>query len=308
MMFDKIIFKDKKFSLRWFKSWLYIVLGCFMLATAFVLFITPYRIVPGGVYGMGIILHSIFPNIQVGTFGLMLDIPLLLIAFRIFGNKFGSKTVVAAILTPLMMNTLTWLVGEDPTLMLNGSMNLTNDVLLSCIFGGVIAGTGLGLILRTHATSGGTDIIAMIVHKYTKLPFARSMLIVDSCVVLLGLVVLRDWRIPLYSLITIYVITKVIDYVLDGGGSNKLLFILSDQYEQIRELIIEKLERGGTYIYSKGMYSMHDKNMIFVVVNRTEVSVVQDYIKKIDPRAFMVVMNAHEIYGEGFKPFEQKDS
>ena len=306
-MFDKILFKDKRFSLRWFKSWIYIFVGCLLLATAFVLFITPYRIVPGGVYGIGIILHSIFPNIQVGTFGLMLDIPLLLIAFRIFGNKFGAKTVVAAILTPIMMNTLTWLVGEDPATMLGGSINLTGDVLLSCIFGGLFAGTGLGLILRTHATSGGTDIIAMIVHKYTKLPFARSMLIVDSCVVMLGLIVTGDWRIPLYSLITIYVITKTIDMVLDGGGSNKLLFILSDQYELIRTLIIEKLERGGTYIHSTGMYSMQDKKMIFVVINRNELAVMQDYIRTIDPRAFMVVMNAHEIYGEGFKPFEQKD-
>lgn len=306
-MFDKIVFPHKRFSLRWFKSWIYIVLGAFLLSAGFVLFITPYHIVPGGVYGTGIVLHYLFPNIQVGTFGLMLDVPLLLIAFWVFGAKFGAKTIVAAILTPVIMNTMTHFIGENPATMLNGSIDLSNDVLLSCIFGGVLVGIGQGLILRTHATSGGTDIIAMIVHKFTRLPIARCLLIVDSFVVVLGLIVLKDWRIPLYSLITIYVATQMVDYVLDGGGSNKLLFILSEKHDLIRNLIIEKLERGGTYIHSTGMYSMQDKDMIFVVLDRNELPIVQDYIREIDEHAFMVVMNAHEIYGEGFKPFIEKE-
>lgn len=306
-MQTKILFPQRKFTLQWFKMWLYIVLGTFLLSTGFVLFITPYNIVPGGVYGTGIVLHYLFPNIQVGTFGLMLDVPLLLTAFLVFGAKFGAKTIVSALLIPVFMNGMTWLIGtEDPALMLNGSINLSNDILLSCIFGGILVGVGQGLILRTHATSGGTDIIAMILHKFTRIPIARSMQIVDSFIVILGLLVLKDWRIPLYSLITIYVATKMIDYVLDGGGSNKALFILSGKHELIREMIMDKLERGGTYIHSTGMYSMQEKNMIFVVVDRAQLPVVQDYIKDIDPKAFMVVMNAHEIYGEGFKPLIEK--
>ncbi|MDR0955231.1 MAG: YitT family protein [Rikenellaceae bacterium] len=306
-MFDHILFPYKRFSLRWFRSWAYILLGSLSISAGFVLFINPYRIVPGGIYGTGIVLHYLFPNIQVGTFGLILDIPLLLIAFWVFGAKFGSRTIVSALLTPLMMNALTFCVGEDPATMLHGSINLSNDILLSCIFGGMLIGLGMGLIIRTHATSGGTDIIAMIVHKFTRVPVPRALLIVDSCVVLLGLFVLRDWRIPLYSLITIYVSTKMVDYVLDGAGSNKLLFIISEKHELIRGLIIEKLDRGGTYIHSTGMYSMQDKDMIFVVLDRSELPIVQDYIRQIDPRAFMVVMDAHEIYGEGFKPLIEKE-
>jgi uncharacterized membrane-anchored protein YitT (DUF2179 family) len=307
MILDKILFRERLFSRRWFRSWLSIAAGCFVVAAAFVLFITPYRIVPGGVYGIGVVLHHLFPAIPVGTFGLMLDAPLLLIAFWLFGNRFGAKTIVAALLTPLMMNALTALIGEDPATMLGGGIDLTGDVLLSSLFGGVLCGVGLGLILRSHATSGGTDIVAMIVHRYTRLPIARCLLIVDSCVVVLGLIVLRDWRIPLYSLVTIYVTTQVMDYILDGGGSNKLLFILSDRYESIRDLILGRLERGGTYIHSTGMYSMQDKKMIFVVINRKELPVVQDHIKQVDPSAFMVVMNAHEIYGEGFKSLLPED-
>ncbi len=306
-MLDKIVFPYRRFSARWFKMWAYIVLGAFVLAAGFVLFITPYHIVPGGVYGVGIVLHYLFPEVQVGTFGLMLDIPLLCIALWVFGAKFGTKTIVAAVLTPLFMNTMTHFIGENPATMLNGSIDLSGDVLLSCIFGGVLLGVGMGLILRTHATSGGTDIIAMIVHRFTRLPIARCLLIVDSCVVILGLIVMKDWRIPLYSLITIYVSTQVVDWMLDGGGSNKLLFILSEKHELIRKLIIEKLERGGTYIQSTGMFSMEDKQMIFVVLDRNELPVVQDYIRQIDARAFLVVMNAHEIYGEGFKSFIEQE-
>lgn len=300
-MLDKVIFSPKRFSFRWFKSWLYIILGCFVMSLGFVLFITPYHIVPGGVYGSGIILHYLFPNIQVGTFGLMLDVPLLLTAFWIFGAKFGSKTIVAAILTPIFMNAQTYFIGEDPALMLNGNIDLSNDILLSCVFGGILIGIGQGLILRNHATSGGTDIIAMIVHKFTRIPIPKCILMVDSCIVVLGLIVLKDWHIPLYSLITLYIAIKLVDYVLNGGGSNKLLFIISDKHEMIRSLIIDKLDRSGTYIHSTGMYTMQEKKMIFVVINRIELPVVQDYIRDIDDRAFMVVMDAHEIYGEGFK-------
>ncbi|MDR2936440.1 MAG: YitT family protein [Rikenellaceae bacterium] len=299
------LLRDRLFSLRWFRAWFYIVVGCFLLAGAFVLFITPYKIVPGGVYGLGIVLHHLFPKVQVGTFGLMTDIPLLLISLKIFGGKIGARTIVAAVLTPLMMNGLTYLIGENPAAMFGGKINLTNDVLLSCIFGGVIMGAGLGLILKTRATSGGTDIISMIVSKYTQMPMARCMLIVDSSIVIVALGVFGDWRIPLYSLVTIYVCTKVIDWVLEGGGSDKLLFIISERHALVKKLIIEDLGRGGTYIKASGMYTEHDKDMIFVVVARTELAAVQDYIHRIDPQAFMVVVNAHKIYGEGFRSFPE---
>lgn len=189
---EKILFSYECFSLRWFKSWIYILLGSIFIAAAFVLFITPYHIVPGGVYGTGVVLHYLFPAIQVGTFGLMLDIPLLLIAFLIFGAKFGAKTIVAAAFTPVVMNLMTYYIGEDPASMLGGSINLSHDVLLSCIFGGVFLGFGMALILKTHATSGRTDIIAMILHKFARWPIGRCILVVDSCVVLLGLIVLKD--------------------------------------------------------------------------------------------------------------------
>ena len=193
-------------------SWIYVFVGSVVLSAGFVLFMNPYRIVPGGVYGAGIVLHYLFPSVQVGTFGLMLDIPLLLVGMKVFGRAFGAKTIFSALLIPLSMNAMTWLFGESPETLFGGAMNLSQDMFLPCIFGGVLIGAGTGLIIKSHATSGGTDIIAKLLTRYAHIRFSRGILIVDSCVVLFGMIVLGDWRLPLYSLVTIFVSSRVIDY------------------------------------------------------------------------------------------------
>lgn len=293
--------------LRQIKQWIYIVVGAALIAVAFVLFITPYQIVPGGVYGAGVVLNYLFPALEVGTYGLMLDIPLLLTAFLVFGGKFGIKTIVAAILCPVIMDSLTYLIADkDPTTMLGGSINLSSDILLAALFGGVIMGVGLGLILKSRATSGGTDIVSMIVSRYAHIPISRAMLIVDSLVVLFGLVVFQDWLVPLYSLVTIFVCTKVIDFVIEGGSGDKLLFILSKENDAIRSFIITELERGGTFIKAAGMYTNAPKEMIFVVISRREMTLVEEFVHRCDPEAFMVVVNAHETLGDGFRRFEER--
>ncbi|MEG0466950.1 MAG: YitT family protein [Mucinivorans sp.] len=288
------------------KSYALVLCGAFLIAAAFVLFITPYKIVPGGVYGAGVVFNYLFPSIQVGTWGLMMDIPLLTISLFLFGKFFGAKTIFAAVSCPVMMDAMTSFIGSDPATMLGGSINLTHDVLLSCIFGGVIMGAGISLILRSRATSGGTDIVAMIVSRYAHMPISRALLIVDSMVVIFGLVVLGDWKVPLYSLVTIYVSTKVIDLVLEGGSGDKLIFILSDKHDDIRHFILDDLSRGGTYIHSAGMYTNAPREMIFVVVSRREMTLLQDCVRKADPTAFMIVVNAHETLGDGFKTFQER--
>lgn len=288
------------------KSYLFIFCGAFLIAAAFVLFITPYKIVPGGVYGAGVVLNYLFPSVQVGTWGFMLDVPLLIIAFILFGKLFGAKTIFAAVVCPVVMDTMTHFLGTDPKTMLGGSINLSDDVLLSCLFGGVLLGVGISLILKSRATSGGTDIVAMIVSRYLHMPISRALLIVDSMVVVFGLIVLGDWKVPLYSLVTIFVATKVVDFILEGGSGDKLVFILSDKHDAIRNFIIEDLSRGGTYIHSAGMYTNASKEMIFVVVSRREMTLLQDHVRTADPSAFMIVVNAHETLGDGFKTFQEK--
>ncbi|PKP50337.1 MAG: YitT family protein [Bacteroidetes bacterium HGW-Bacteroidetes-1] len=291
--------KDKVFSKKWLINYSLIVIGSFILASGFVLFITPYKIVPGGVYGIAIIVHYLF-DLPVGMMALTMDIPLTLIGIRVLGPRFGYKTVVGFLLTAFFVDGLTYLYGSEPL--------VTGEPLLSSIFGGVFLGIGLGLIFKSKATSGGTDIVAMMISKYTKLPVGQLLIYVDSAIVMIGLLVFKDWKIPLYSLIVIFITGKVIDTILQGINYDKTLFIISEKHDLIRDKIIVDLNRGGTFIEGKGMYNGSDKTIIFTVVNRREMAILQEYIHEIDPGAFLTVINANEILGEGFKSLKDKIS
>ena len=319
--------KETVCSLAWWRDMIAIVIGCIMVSAGFVFFINPYNIVPGGVYGAGIVLHNIFPSIQVGTFGYMMDIPLLIIAIIIFGKQFGGRTLFAACITPGLMNIISALAypteealhALDPAQLLGGAINLSDHLMLTCILGGTILGAGLGLVVRSNATTGGTDIVAMILNKYLHVPFSRGVLLADSCVVLAGLLVIgfgigledgesEGWLLSLYSLICIFVSSRVIDYAIDGASYDKLLFIISKENDKLRDFIIHDLERGATFLKAKGMYTKEDKEMIFLVVSRREVALVQRKVKAFDPKAFLVVTDAYDTYGEGFKSFPEGDT
>ena len=316
-------------SLAWWRDMIIIAIGSLCVSAGFVFFINPYNFVPGGVYGLGIVLHNIFPSIQVGTFGYMFDIPLLIAGILIFGGQFGGRTIFAACLIPGMMNIISTMVyptkealeALDPAVLLNGSINLSDHLMLACILGGVCLGIGLGLVVRSNATTGGTDIVAMMLNKFFKIKFSSGVLIADSCVVLAGLVVIGfgigvegeaesgGWLLSLYSLICIFVASRVIDYAIDGASYDKLLFIISNKHsEELREYIIKDMDRSATYIKASGMYTGNEKEMIFLVISRREVAQVQRKIKEIDPLAFLVVTDAYDTYGEGFKPFPEKEA
>ncbi|MDE5709257.1 MAG: YitT family protein [Alistipes sp.] len=313
-------------SWAWWRSWFLIFLGCSIMGSGFVLFINPYNFVPGGVYGMGIVLHNIFPSVQVGTFGYMFDVPLMITALLIFGGQFGARTVIAALYTPGFMNILTRLVypdaqaveSLDPALLLGGHLDLSNDLLLTCIMGAVLVGVGQGLVVRQQATTGGTDIVGMLLQKFAGIKFSTGIFLADGFVVLSGLVVIgfgvgthgasaSGWTLTLYSLLMIYASSRVVAYMLDGASYDKLLFIISDHHERLKSFIIEDLDRSATYIKSRGMYTDSVREMIFLVVSRKEVRQVQHKIREIDPRAFVVVTDAYETFGEGFKQFPDKN-
>ena len=319
-------------TFAWWRSMFAIVLGCLIMAVGYSYFVSPYNIVPGGVYGMGIVLHNVFPSIQVGTFGYMIDVPLLASAIIVFGRQFGGRTLFAACLTPGLINLLSWIAfpnqealeALDPKQLFGGVIDLSNDLMLASLLGAVLIGRGVGLVLRNQATTGGTDIIAMYLQKFAKMKFSTGILLADSCVVLSGLLVIGfgvgsgadreaveggSWLLSFYSLITIYVSSRVLAYVIDGASYDKLLFIISENHHaELRDFIIEDMDRSGTYIKGKGMYTDQDREMIFVVVSRKEVHLVQNKVREIDPKAFMVVTDAYETFGEGFKQFPDKDT
>lgn len=299
------ISKEKLFSKQWFKVWSLITIGAFILASGFVFFIDPHRIAPGGVYGIGIIVHYLTKGVfswapeglPIGTVGLILNIPLTIIGIKLLGPRFGVKTVIGFVLTSIFIDAQHYLFGYEP---------LVDDALLSSIFGGVLVGFGLGLIFKSKATSGGSDIIAMIIAKYTRLPLGQLMIYVDSAIVLVALAAFQDWKIPLYSWIVIYITGKVIDMTIQGVSYDKTLFIISEKYEQIREKLINDLDRGGTLINGIGMYKGQEKKIIFTNVSRREVHMLRDFIENVDPKAFITVIDANEILGNGFKPIKEE--
>ncbi|WP_159517119.1 YitT family protein [Sunxiuqinia indica] len=299
--------KEKIFSLKWFKEYTFITIGALLIAVGFVYFMTPHKIVPGGVYGIAIVVHylteGLFPfwpkGFPIGLFGLLVNIPLTIAGIKILGPRFGVKTIIGFVLTSVFMDMITYFreVGDAP---------LVEDVLLSCVFGGVLLGVGLGLIFKSRATSGGSDIIAMIIAKYTSLQLGQLMIYVDSVIVLFGLVAFREWQIPLYSWLAIYITGRAIDFILEGSNYNKALLIISDKHEEIKNKILVDIERGGTYLKGTGMYSGEDKNIIYTVVSRREVAILEQYISQIDPNAFITVMDTREILGEGFQSIKMK--
>lgn len=330
--------KDALFSGKWFYNYSLTIAGAFIMAAGFVFFIVPHNLVPGSIYGIGIVINKLtlglFPQgifgplnpadyegffsgilysfmdysndlfrkfgggIPVGIASLLINIPLSLIAIKILGPRFGIKTFLAFILCALFIDTITAWWGMIP---------IADDVLLSCIFGGIAIGFGLGLILKARATSAGSDILAMITAKYTKLPLGQTVIYIDSLIVLSSLYIVSDWKIPLYSWIVVFVIGKVTDITMQGSSYEKALFIISDKSDEIKTKVIQDMNRGGTFLNGTGMYDGKEKNMIFMVVNRRELSILEDYIHSIDPDAFVTVMETNQISGRGFKSLYDRE-
>lgn len=310
------------------KSWIGVFSGCAILAIGYVFFINPYNIVPGGVYGASIVLHSLFPSIQVGTFGYMFDIPLLILSMMLLGSRLGAKTCVAALTTPLMMNVLSQMVyptrealeSLDPALMLGGMLNMSDQLILPVIIGSVLVGFGCGVIVKNGATSGGTDIVAMILQKYCHIRFSRAILLADGAVVLFGLVVIgfgiggsteggsSNVFLSFYSLISIYLIARVIAVTINGNKDDKILFIISEQnLNELYQYILKDLDRSATLVKGSGLYTRNDKEMVFLVISYKEVQMVKRKVKEVDPRAFVVVTDAYDTYGEGWKALPSAD-
>ncbi len=303
-------------------AWLNILLGCTILAAGFVFFINPYNIVPGGVYGASIVLHNLFPSIQVGTFGYMFDIPLLILSVVLLGAKLGTRTIAAALITPLIMNVLSKLVyptqealeSLDPELLLGGTMNMTGHLMLTSIIGAAVIGVGTGIVIRNQATTGGSDIVGMLLQKYCHIRFSNAILLVDGTVVCFGLVVIGFglgsadgvsqplWHLSLYSLISIFIISRVIAYIINGAKNDKLIFVISGKdMHALHEYILKDLDRTATCIKSSGLYTGKEEEMLFLVISNKEALGVKKTIKMADPDAFVVVTDAYDTFGAGWK-------
>jgi uncharacterized membrane-anchored protein YitT (DUF2179 family) len=298
--------KKEQIVHHWSVNYFLVIIGALVLALSFVLFITPYKIVPGGIYGVSIIIHYLTKGVfsfakdglPVGMMGIILDIPITLVGMKFLGKQFVIRNMFGLISTSVFIDVITYFWGYKPL--------VENDPLLSSLFGGVLMGAGLGLIFKAKGATGGTDTIAFIISKQTRRPIGQMLIYIDSIVVLLGVIAFQNWKIPLYSLIVIYITGRVIDSIIQGIGYEKTLFIISDKHEEIRKKILFDLDRGGTYFLAQGMYAGKEKKVIYTNIDRRQLTTLISFIKEIDPNAFLTVINANEIIGHGFKPIRER--
>ncbi len=294
-----------------------LVLGSALFAVGDVMFVNPYHLAPGGVYGLANVFNALW-GWKISLAGICMDIPLLIIGTIILGPKFGVKTIISVILIPIFTYILETTWGYAPVihggavapetqsalyyLAKDGSHSwFMPDMFLNTVVAGLIYGVAIGVIFRAGATSGGSDIISMIIHKYTKISLGTLVLIVDSLISLTTLIAFEDIRLPIYSIILIFIESKIIDLVVDGMKSYKTMFIITDETEAVRDYILNDLERGGTLLVGSGLYQGNERKMIYVTLDRADMVKLKSNLHRLDPKAFVNIMESSEILGFGFK-------
>lgn len=286
--------KEKLFSKDFFVTYAWLIGGCFVFAIGTVLFAEPYKFAPGGTYGLGIVFHhlDLISGWATEYYALCLDIPLLIIGIAILGARFGVKTLVCTFAIPAFMRLIHMTYGSEAL--------VADDPLLCSIFGGIVYGVGIGMIFKSRATSGGSDIIAMILNKYSHMSLGTLVIIVDGIITFSTVIAFGEWKLPMYSWIIIFIEGKVIDMIVEGATVHKTMMIISDKCDLLRDKIIVDMNRGATLFTGKGMYKGKEKDMIYTTVTRREMLILKKHISEVDPNAFVNVIDSNEILGKGF--------
>lgn len=272
------------------------IVGSVMYSAAVALFVTPLKFAAGGVTGLGILVNYLIPFISTGTFVFVANIPLFILAWRKFGFRFIARTVFATALVSVLIDIFSWL-GERYNWFFDGE-----EKLVGAIFGGIIAGAGIGIVFLGGATTGGLDILARLLRlKFPHLSVGRLILICDFVVVLLSGVVYKSVESVLYSIIIVFLSSLAVDYVVAGRSHSKLLFIMTDFSEEVTKDIIAICGRGVSVIPAKGGYTGKDKNMLMCVVRTHEVARVREVVAKYDEKPFIIITDSSEVLGQGFK-------
>ena len=264
----------------------HIIVGCLIGGAAYPAFLVPNNIAPGGLTGVATILNYLF-TVPVGITSLLLNIPLFIIGWKAMGRVFVFRSLVATLLFSLFID----LLKLQP---------VTMDPLLGTLFGGVLLGLGLGLILRGGATTGGTDMVARMVHKRFSFITVGAFLMMIDCVVVLAAGIFISATDALYALISIFISSKVLDMVLAGLSGNKACFVISDAYDRVTKRVMVEMNRGATLLSAKGAYTGQERPVVLCVASRVEVARIKDIVREEDENAFMFITEAHEALGEGF--------
>ncbi|MBL1230800.1 YitT family protein [Enterococcus sp. BWB1-3] len=268
------------------KDTLYVIIGSFILALAINSILLPMSIVSGGISGLTIVLNHLF-GFNPALVLYAINIPMLILCFIFLGKENGLKTVFGSLIFPFFVGTTT------------GIPVLTENALLAAVYGGIAVGIGLGLVFRGNASTGGTAIPAQILHKYLKVPLGLCISIVDGSIILAGLLAFDVDRI-LFSMICLFLTGRVIDLIQVGVVRSKNVFIVSPKYEEIKLTLLKELDKGVTMIPVKGGYHEQEGMLLMTVIKEKDFPKVKEELLRIDEHAFIISMNASEVFGRGF--------
>jgi uncharacterized membrane-anchored protein YitT (DUF2179 family) len=287
-------------------DYILIIIGSIIAACAINVFLVPHRLAPGGISGIATVVYYLAgKSLPVGAIMLILNIPLFIFGFKFIGRKFIARTIFSTILLSVIIDFL-----KPYTEMFARQLELENpsgraDYLLYAIFGGFFMGIGLGFVFKSGATTGGTDLAARIVHHFNPgLSIGKTLLAIDTAVILLAAVVFKSFLLALYSVLSLYISSKIIDIMLEGINFAKAVYIISDHADDIAEDIMKELDRGVTALKGTGMYTGTEKKVLFCVLHRGQLTPLKSIVKKIDPSAFIILGEVTEVLGEGFKTYE----
>jgi len=272
---------------RIFIDYLGITAGSFLIALALTVFLVPNRIAAGGVSGLATVIYYI-SSFPIGITMLIINIPLFLAGLKIMGTSFGMRTIYGIISLSVFTDLL------QPHV-----VSLTDDLLLASIYGGVVGGIGLGIVFRSRGTTGGTDMIASLINYYTGITVGEGLLIADGVVVALA-GIFFNLEVALYAAVTIFITSQTIDVIQEGLNFKKGVLIISEQADEINQMVVNDLNRGITEFDAKGGYTGDRKQVLLCIISRSEVSELKAAVAKIDKDAFVIISNVHEVLGEGF--------
>ncbi len=291
MKFKEFI-KKLNFSNHLFRDYLFIFLGAFVQALSMRLFLIPGQLISGGVSGAAQIIHS-FSDFPIGLMVIIGNIPLYLVGWRHLGGlKFALRTLFSVVAFSILTDALPYFLPFQ---------QITSDMLLNTLYGGVLLGAGLGIVYLGRGTSGGSDILGRILNYRFGFSISAAYMLTDSVVVLASGFAF-GWEKALYGLIVIYVSGVVAEIVSEGSSVVRTAMIITNKHAQIAEQIMQQLERGVTYLSGEGAYTHEERLILYCVISRPEVSILKGIVSEIDDHAFMVIGQANEALGEGFRP------
>ena len=274
------------------KQYIFIILGSFAMAFGTVCFLSPNEIITGGGVGISLLLHALFPQITLGIIIAVVSIPFLILSYIYFGKYYLFKTFIVV----LLLSTFTDILKE--VLKIEA---ITHDILLAAVFGGIFIGLGVGLVIKGRASTGSTSVVGEIVAKKTKYKAAEVLLAIDAVIMFASVFVYNDIDKSLYSMLSVYVGIRVLDIILTGRPSKKIVNIVSKNVEDLKEQIRERIEEHGTILTGIGLHQGQNKTIIYVTVDAGKIDLLKNLITKYDPDAFMIITEASEFLGRGLK-------